>query len=38
VVYNAGGQMVSSTDPDGVISLFAYDNLGRQEYQNDGNQ
>ena len=29
VSYNAIGQMVSSTDPDGVTSLRAYDNLGQ---------
>jgi len=28
--YNAIGQMVSSTDPDGVTSLMAYDTLGQR--------
>jgi RHS repeat-associated protein len=30
VSYNAIGQMVSSTDPDGVTALMAYDSLGQR--------
>src|ERR1044071_47555 len=31
--YNSSGQLIKQVDPDGVVTLMAYDNLGQLEYQ-----